>query len=378
VSQDHSTTLSQLLDAALAQPAEQRVAWVDGLAEEFASWKPRLRSLVTRSCRADQRELFDTLPKLERSSAPQVTHFEATAHLPGARIGPYRLQRRLGVGAMAVVWRAERTDGLPPRAVALKFAHAALHRSDLQARLVREQQLMAALDHPNIARLYSAGVTEEGQPYLVLEYVPGLQLHEYCRAQRPGLAARLALFAQICQAVAHAHACQIIHRDLKPANVMVCDDGRVRLLDFGIGKLLSDGLPAELQLSLLSGQPLTPAYASPEQVLGGAAGLASDVYSLGVLLYELLTGERPYVCRLDSNRALRQAIVEVTPPAPSSRGASSWLAEVRALGPQLAAALDAVVLSALKKRPVQRHASAGELSRALEPLVDAIKARAPR
>jgi serine/threonine-protein kinase len=366
----YSATFSRLLDAGLALPREQRLAWVDGLGDEFAAIKPRLRALIARSCLDDTNELLATLPKLERVGAQTVARFDAAAHAAGSLVGPYRLVRCLGMGAMGVVWLASRQDGAAPREVALKFAHVAERRPDLLARMAREQQLLAALDHPNIARLYEAGVTPEGQPYLVLEYVAGSGLGEYCSAQQLSTTQLLQLFQQIARAVAHAHERQIVHRDLKPANVMVTDAGSVRLLDFGIGKLLTDGLPAQLQLSLLTGQPLTPAYASPEQVLGAAAGLPSDVYSLGVVLYELLTGARPYIYRRGSNRGLRQAILEVVPAPPSARRHDP------ALGDALRAELDTIVLRALHKEPRQRYPSARELAADIERVL--LRERVPR
>jgi serine/threonine-protein kinase len=358
----NSAIFSRLLDSVLALPAEQRMPWVEALGEEHDAIKPRLRALVERSRQPETGDLLGTLPKLD-GDADQIARFDTTAHAAGACVGPYTLVQCLGLGAMGVVWLARRTDGMAPREVALKFAHLAPLRSDLRARLAREEQLLAALDHPNIARLYDAGVTEAGQPYLVLEYVAGMALDAYCKAHQPSILERLRLFLQIAQAVAHAHGCQIVHRDLKPANVLVTAAGTVRLLDFGIGKLLVDDLPPELQLSRLTGQPLTPAYASPEQVVGAPAGLASDVYSLGVVLYELLTGVRPYVYRSGSNRALRQAIVDEVPAAPSER-----LGE-RGLGPQLSAALDAIVQTALQKQPTRRYPSAREFADAIEALL---------
>jgi serine/threonine-protein kinase len=359
----NSATFSRLLDSVLALPAEQRMPWVEALGEEYDAIKPRLRALVERSRQAETGDLFGTLPKLDGDADP-IARFDTTAHAAGACVGPYALLQCLGMGAMGVVWLARRSDGMAPREVALKFAHLAPLRSDLRARLAREEQLLAALDHPNIARLYDAGVTEAGQPYLVLEYVAGVALDAYCKAHQPSTLERLRLFLQIAQAVAHAHDCQIVHRDLKPANVLVTAAGTVRLLDFGIGKLLIDDLPPELQLSRLTGQPLTPAYASPEQVVGAAAGLASDVYSLGVVLYELLTGVRPYVYRSGSNRALRQAIVDDVPAAASER-----LGEHR-LGPQLTAALDAIVQTALQKQATRRYPSAREFAAAIEALLE--------
>lgn len=352
-----AASLSRMLDTLLSLPSEQRTAWVDALAHPFAELKPRLHALLVRSRQLGESQLMDTLPKLVESEPSSVTHFRAS-HEAGATVGAYRLIRELGAGAMGAVWLAERTDGFSPRQVALKFAHVAPRRSDLQARLAREHQLLLALDHPHIARLFDAGVTAQGQPYLVLEYVPGLALDAHVAAERPSLARRLELFLQLARAVAHAHQCQIVHRDLKPANVLVTERRGVRLLDFGIAKLLAHGVPPELQLSRLTGQPLTPAYASPEQVLGAAVGLPSDVYSLGVMLYELLTGQRPHALARGANLALRTAILEHTPVAP--RYASETL------DARQRAELDRIVARALHRQPALRFPSARELTAALE------------
>ena len=356
----YTANLSRLLDTLLELPPERRGAWLDALGDEFAALKPRLRKLIARSGSAEAGGLLATLPKLE--THPDVHAFPEAAQDAGAIVGPYQLARRLGAGAMGTVWLAQRTDGAPPREVALKFAHLAPAQPTLPARFAREQQLLAALDHPNIARMYAAGVTGAGQPYLVLEYIPGLLLDEYCRSHPLTTLQRLELFLQIARAVAHAHNCQIVHRDLKPANVMVGRDGAVRLLDFGIGKLLNDDLPPEMQLSRLHGQPLTPAYASPEQLMAADVGLPSDVYSLGVLLFELLTGQRPYQYRRGSSRELRQAILEAVPLPPSRKLLDP------AINPAWRPKLDAIVLKALEKRPDKRYADAGELTTALESL----------
>jgi serine/threonine-protein kinase len=349
-------SLSRLLDEALALPADQRLPWVEALGSELDALKPRLRALLARSIGPASRAL-ETLPHVaavEPEDAP--TPFAGAAHGSGSVVGRYRLLRRLGAGAMGVVWLARALDGGPQRNVALKFAHMAARRDDLLVRLAREQRLLAALDHPNIARLHDAGITPEGQPYLVLEYVEGEPLDRYCAAHAPSLPRRLALFVQITEAVAHAHDRQIVHRDLKPANVLVGADGHARLLDFGIGQLLADGLPQGLLLSMITGRPLTLAYASPEQVLGDRVGFASDVYSLGVILYELLTGTRPYADSSGSSRALRDAILFADAQPPSA------LVEDRAPERRLRRALDAIVMRALSKRPEQRPASACALA----------------
>src|SRR5262249_15165882 len=161
-------------------------------------------------------------------------------------------------------------------------------------RMSREREILATLTHPNIARLYDAGVSAEGRPFLAIEYVEGRSIDEYCRDRQLDTHARVKLFAQVAHAVAYAHAQLVVHRDLKPANVLVTSEGQVRLLDFGIAKLLARQQATETRLTELSGRALTPDYASPEQIRGEPLSIASDVYSLGVILYELLTGKRPY------------------------------------------------------------------------------------
>jgi eukaryotic-like serine/threonine-protein kinase len=353
-------TLSELLDAVLALPPEQRLAWVDALGVEHDRLKPRLRIMLARSRATEGQPLLDTLPKIDTSRAETSAHFASTIHAAGEEVGPYRLVRQLGAGAMGAVWLAARHDlaSSGQELVALKLAHMAPRQPELRLRLERERRLLSALDHPNIARLYDAGTTVAGQPYLVLEYVAGEALDAYCQAQQPDLQRRLELFMQVAEAVAHAHERQIVHRDIKPANVIVTATCSARLLDFGIGKLLSDVMPVEMQLSAATGRPLTPAYASPEQVRGEEAGFASDIYSLGVVLYELLTGARPYK-GASGNRALREAILVTVPEAPSA------VATHPAVQQALRGELDAIVLQALRKRPPERHPSARVLTTAV-------------
>jgi serine/threonine protein kinase len=252
-----------------------------------------------------------------------------------------------------VVWLARDLAAAGEDCVALKFAHNRADRAGLAERLAREQSLLAALEHPNIARLYGSGVTADGQLYLVLEYVEGLALDSYCALQRRSLAQRFALFVQIADALTHAHARRIVHRDLKPSNVLVTANGETRLLDFGVAKLLYDPHASRLQLELssMSGRPLTPEYASPEQLNDGEIGFASDIYSLAVMLYEVITGTRPHNAARGSNRALRAAILSAPPLPPSELAESNDAREL------LCGAIDDTVLRALAKRPEQRHAS---------------------
>ena len=352
----HAATLNRLLDAALQLPAERRAGWVEQLGPEFEPVKPRLRKLIARSLASSHGGL-STLPKLDDAA---ISSGISESLGEDAHVGRYRLRRRLGSGGMGVVWLARDEQAASERWVALKFAHATPERADLTTRLARERSLLAALAHPNIARLYDAGVTEDERLFLVLEYVEGLPLDVYCAERHVDLCRRLQLFVQIADAITHAHERRIVHRDLKPSNVLVTDGGETKLLDFGVAKLLVDGIPVHLQLSHLTGRPLTPEYASPEQINGEDVGFASDIYSLGVLLYESVAGVRPYAYRRGSNRALRQAIVETPPLAPSAVAGNPAIA--RDLTPEL----EAVILRALRKRPEQRYASMREFAAEIE------------
>lgn len=355
----HAATLNRLLDTALQLPEEQRARWLEELGPEFDAVKARLRALLARSMEASHpaQAALHTLPRLGDARDSRGADCLRTA---GTRLGRYRLVRRLGIGGMGVVWLAQDELVHGERWVALKFAHTRPDRTDLATRLARERKLLAALEHPNIARLFDAGVTEDERLYLVLEYVEGVPLDQYCQARSATLAQRLAVFVQVADAMVHAHERRIVHRDLKPANVLVTADGETKLLDFGVAKLLGDEGFSQLQLSRMTGMPLTPEYASPEQIAGEDVGFASDIYSLGVMLFELVTGVRPYVCARGSNRALRQAIADSTPPAPSTAVSDPEV------GRLLSGDLDAVILKALSKWPELRHASMREFAEEVE------------
>jgi serine/threonine-protein kinase len=223
--------------------------------------------------------------------------------------------------------------------------------------MAREREILAALNHPNIATLYDAGVTDDGQPYLALEYVQGEPIDVYCRERACNLRAKLALFLQVTHAVAHAHTRLIVHRDLKPTNILVTPAGEVRLLDFGIAKILEDS--ADTGLTEQAGRALTPDYAAPEQILGDALTVAADIYSLGVILYELLTASRPYRLARDSRGALEEAIIGVQPRRPSEIAPNGH-------GKALRGDLDTIVLKALKKTPQERYATAHALAEDIE------------
>jgi serine/threonine-protein kinase len=347
--------LSKLLDEALERAPAARGEWVDSLGQEFEALKPQLRDLLSRAALIETGEFLNTLPKIDSHEAGQPLQSVKAGDL----IGPYRLLRELGVGGMGSVWLAERADGLIHRSIALKLPHIVTpRRAELAERMAREREILASLDHRNIARLFDAGVTADGQPYLALEYVEGRPIDQYCRGDESGAAqpleARLKLFVQVANAVAYAHGKLVVHRDLKPANILVGANGGVRLLDFGIAKLLDAGEAKATQLTQFGGGAFTPDYASPEQILGEPLTVASDVYSLGVVLYELLAGARPYKLKRDSRGALEDAIVQAEPPRPSELAPP-------ALRKALRGDLDTIVLKALKKTPDERYATVNAL-----------------
>ncbi len=352
------TALRQLLDQALAVAPAEREAWVERLDASRDVFKPRLRALLAHAAR----EVLpvDTLPSVDpgRLLADDALSDE-DALQPGTVVGPYRLIRPLGEGGMGTVWLAERTDMLHKRQVALKLPRLVTGRARLAQRLEREREIVAALNHPNIARLYDAGLAD-GQPWLAFEYVEGERIDVYGQRKRLDVAAKLSLFLQVARAVAHAHANLVVHRDLKPSNILVTEQGDVRLLDFGIAKLLEGGRAEETELTQLGGRALTPDYAAPEQILGQPISTATDVYALGVLLYDLLTGMRPYKLKRDSRAALEEAILQADVQRPSDTVSD------RLLRRRLRGDLDTIVLKALKKEPAARYGTVQALAEDIE------------
>ena len=291
------------------------------------------------------------------------------------RIGPYRIVRALGRGGMGQVWLAEREAPGFRQQVALKLLRRGLDTEDLIARFRAERQILARLAHPNIARLYDVGATEDGLPYFVMEYIDGLPLLAYCDGRRLTIAERLRIFETVCDAVQYAHRNLIVHRDLKPRNILVTQDGMPKLLDFGIAKVLrGDGDDAATQLTREHARLLTPEYCSPEQVRGEPVTTACDVYALGILLYELLAGHHPWSEARQRPGDLERAVLESEPRPPSTTltgaGAASIAATRRATVPQLRRQLegdlDTVILTALCREPESRYASALSLAEDLQ------------
>jgi serine/threonine protein kinase len=274
----------------------------------------------------------------------------------------YRIVRELGRGGMGVVYLAEREDG--GQQVAVKVLRSGVASKEAKSRFRLERQILGHLDHPAIARLYDGGATERGESFLVMEYVAGERLDRYCAHRGLTVAERLRLMVAVCGAVEHAHQKQIVHRDLKPANILVGADGEPKLLDFGIARLLQPLDLGEAPLETPSGyQPQTPHFASPEQVRGHKVTFASDVYALGVVLYQLLTGLSPYRVPEHDALALASAILGQEPERPSEVLLRSGAEEGGA--PRLDD-LDAIVLKALRKEPAERYGSAAELAADLD------------
>jgi len=313
---------------------------------------PELRDEVERLLAADQ-QAGTFLENLIRWTSEDLS---TGGDLPAdRRIGPYRIEREIGHGGMGTVYLAERADGVFEKEVAVKVVRQGFDTTDALRRFELEQRILARLEHPGIARLYDAGTTEEGLPYVVMEHVEGLPIHRWCEEHRLAVAERLKLFLEVCAAVHYAHQNLVAHRDIKPSNILVDAAGRPRLLDFGIAKLLSpEGeIAADLTRAV---RPMTPGYASPEQIRGEPVTTASDVYSLGVLLYELLAGRQPFVLAGLSPREIERKVSEETPQPPSRAEGAERLRRL------LAGDLDRIVLKAMHKEPGRRYATVDQLA----------------
>ena len=345
-----SPLLDELLELTPAQ-REARLATLQAqdpaLAEELAPW-------------------LSELGGLDHSSFLQAPALPAPPGLAGQAVGAYTLVRELGQGGMGSVWLAQRTDGRFEGEVAIKFLSAGLFSAASAERFAREGRIMARLAHPHIARLLDAGHLTQGgppQPYLVLEYVPGEPIDRHCSAQKLPLAQRLTLFLDVLDAVAHAHNRLILHRDLKPSNILVTAAGEVKLLDFGIAKLLdtTGSQPGE-SLTQQVGNAFTPQYAAPEQLQGGEVSTATDVYALGVLLFRLLGERLPLEGPADNTLAQWQAVIEQIPPRLSDVVMQAGGPDATRRARALRGDLDTLVARALKKQPAERYANAAALA----------------
>ena len=375
-------------EQATALPPEERAAW---LLSEHADDED-LRREVEEMLAADagdssigqsvQQAVEDTV-EVDDEPVPE-------------RIGIYRVLGEIGRGGLATVLLAERDDEAYQLQVAIKLVRRGLDTADLLKRLRQERQILARLDHPHIARLLDGGSTDDGRPYVVMERIEGMPIDRYCRQHRLDLRDRLRLFVAVCEAVAYAHRNLIIHRDIKPANILVTADGTPKLLDFGIAKLLrpDQHAPRDAAHTVPGLRMLTPEYASPEQIQGRSLTTAADVYALGVLLYELLVGERPHqLDRIDA-QTLEQVICNTQPEAPSQRvqrqkrkssGEASAdgapddpISTFAVPAARLRGDLDTIVLAALRKEPERRYPSVEQLTEDIERHLDNLPIRARR
>jgi serine/threonine protein kinase len=344
--------MGPLLDEVLDLTPPEREAWLTQLEATRPDAVRELRRLLELNSKLDAQGFLES---------PPVVPFAPARSLSGQRIGAYTLDSIVGEGGMGTVWLAHRSDGRFEGSVAIKLLNVALIGRPNEQRFTREGSLLARLHHPNIARLADAGVAENGQPYLVLEYVEGGErIDAYCERKRLDVPARIRLFLDVLAAVAHAHSRLVVHRDLKPPNILVAPDGAVKLLDFGVAALLA----AESETSELTrevGQPLTPEYAAPEQLARSAITTATDVYALGVVLFVLLVGQHPRSAekpktRLDVPREVLQRDIR----APSTVATDPRIIST------LRGDLDNIVAKALKHDPDDRYPTAAAFAEDLK------------
>ena len=377
--------LRELFRGAIEQDPPMRAAYLDQVCADDASLRPELESLLASH---DQAEYFIEAPAF---AYPSKAVADASADgIVGRRLGSYQLIREIGRGGMGTVYLAERADEQYQKLVAIKIVRRGMDTDDILRRFRNERQILASLDHPNIARLLDGGTTDEGLPFLVMEYVEGTRVTDYCDAHQLPTNERLRIFRTICAAVQHAHQNLVVHRDLKPSNILITSDGTPKLLDFGIAKVLtadyaaggSDHTGTELRV-------LTPDYASPEQVRGETLATTSDIYSLGVVLYELLTGRRPYRVTTPSPQEMARVVCEQMPTKPSESIAEfgSRIVDLKSKpndkskndprsvirNPKiLRGDLDNIVLKALRKEPPRRYESASQFSDDIQKYLDGL------
>ncbi|MGH9866861.1 MAG: tetratricopeptide repeat protein [Candidatus Polarisedimenticolia bacterium] len=342
--------IPDLLAEALELPPEERRAFLEARCEDSPVLRSEIESLLAAHEEQARAGWF-----LDGIDARRGIALLEAAPEGVERAGPYRLLKELGRGGMGVVYLAERVEGGFRQRAAVKLVKRGMDSDAILQRFLRERRILASLEHPGVARLLDGGITPEGQPFFAMELVEGEPLIAFCEGRRAGLIERLRLFEEVCRAVQYAHAQLVIHRDLKPSNILVTSDGRVKLLDFGVAKLLGGEDEGEATLTETSLRPLTPLYAAPEQIRGEPVTTATDVYALGAILYELLARRPPHDAQASSREELARAVCEADPRPPSESEAVTIPRNMRG-------DLDAVVLKALRKEPGRRYASAEALA----------------
>jgi serine/threonine-protein kinase len=368
--------LEALLDEALALSIDGRCALLERVGRDDPALRARVEQLLAAEASAGDFLDDGVEAWLRHGPMTPAHHAQAGALDAGARVGPYRVIQELGRGGMGIVYRAERADGEFAQVVALKLVRHGFDDDDSTVRFRRERQILAQLDHPSIARLLDGGLHTDGRPYFAMELVQGEPITTYCDRMCLSIEARVRLLCRVCDAVQYAHGRLIVHRDLKPANIFVTATGELKLLDFGIAKLLSDDDARDATELTRTGRRLTPAYAAPEQLRGEPISMATDVYALGVILFELLTARRPFGA--GGNVGFERTSLEADPPRPSQivqrEHADASLDEIararsvtrRGLAARIAGDLDAIVLKALRREPQRRYIGAGALAEDLD------------
>jgi serine/threonine-protein kinase len=338
--------LYEIFERALAESRGGRAAFLAEACGDRAVLRARIERLLVLAETSDG--FLDRSPL----NPPLSADVSDDAYEAGHRIGAYRLLRCLGAGGMAEVWLAERTEGGCQQRAAVKIIRDS--QGSVSEHFATEREILASLVHPGIARLYDGGVGADGSAYMIMEYVEGEHFITYCNTRRSALNERLALFLQICDAVAYAHTHLVIHRDLKPANILVTAEGAVKLLDFGIAKVLSQESAKEVTRTV----HMSPAYAAPEQFAGGYVGTATDVYALGVILFELLTDTLPWSGDASSLTIAVKRLLDAKAPQPSRVATAKSPVPSRAIEGDL----DAIVTMALSREPAARYPDARALA----------------
>ncbi|MEM8485325.1 MAG: serine/threonine-protein kinase [Bacteroidota bacterium] len=377
--------LENLFISALTLEGKEQAEFLDKACGDDAALRHELESML----HVDQDSVAFALEnKLLNEEAPAQSR---AADLIGSRIGPYRLEELLGEGGMGEVYLAQRNDGQYDQKVALKLVRPGYRSADLFRRFRMERQVLARLSHPNITQLLDGGIDNDGRPYLVMQYVEGLPITKFCDKHALSIEERLGLFRTVCAAVQHAHINLVVHRDIKPSNILVTEGGVVKLLDFGIAKLLAPDLQTSVALTQSRVRLMTPEYAAPEQVQGANITTATDVYALGVLLYEMLTGRRPYQLDKKILSEVERIICEETPlrPSTSLTEATHTKASIEAISSArrtgaarlrrtLQGDLDNIVLMALRKEPTRRYASAEQFAQDIQRYLEGLPVSAQK
>ena len=360
--------IGDIFERLLGTPATQRPTLLDSLCGDDAELKKIVESMLESE---DSAQRFEQAGATARKPTDSNLHAQELidAAFVGTRVGPWAIERKLGSGGMGVVWLAQRADGQFEQRVALKLIKRGMDSDAVLARFLRERQILARLQHQHIAHLIDGGVTTDGRPYFAMEYVDGVPLMRYCHEHGATLEKRIKLFLDVCSALQFAHEQHVVHRDLKPSNILVTTKGEVKLLDFGIAKLIEgeDGALATLT-DMQRERPMTPAYAAPEQIAGGRISEQTDVYALGCVLYELLTGQHTHDFQRGSRppKTLLQIVQSTDPVAPSKLKIVAAPVLLR----RLRGDLDTIVLTALKRDPARRYASIAAFAADLKSYLD--------